>query len=157
MGGLRVGELVASSQRDSSDRPLRVDDVSLHPDLALIHLRYSKTDQKERGCTISLQSCSDRDLCPIISLQSYLDVRGPAEGALFQQQDGSPLTRFQLSAVTRRALDRLGLRDFHFSTHSFRIRAASKAAFLRYSSQDIQWVGRWKSGCFRNYVHRFKF
>lgn len=48
-GMLQVGELMAKSKQDTSDRPLNVDDVHLFPQMVQFRLHYLKTDQKGKG------------------------------------------------------------------------------------------------------------
>ena len=44
------------------------------------------------------------DLCPVLALLDYLSRRGNKPGALFQWQDGTPLSKAKFVEATRQAL-----------------------------------------------------
>ena len=81
-----------------------------------------------------------------------MQVRGNSEGDLFHHEDGSPLMRYQFWAVTSRGLQEAGIVGWKSGTHSFRKGAASTAAALGYSKEQIKKVGRWSSHRFKSYV-----
>ena len=56
--------------------------------------------------------------------------------------DVSPVTRFQFTAVLKRALQFAGLSDARYTSHSFRIGAATSAAMAGIPEADIQHMGR---------------
>ena len=56
------------------------------------------------------------------------------------------------TAVQKKALERLGLKDLQFKAHSFRIGAATMAALHGLSEEEIQVAGRWKSLAFKFYI-----
>ncbi|XP_054852797.1 uncharacterized protein LOC129341561 isoform X1 [Eublepharis macularius] len=151
-GALRVGELVAQSRLDLSQRALLLQDVRFVGEKVSLRIRSSKTDQHRKGSTVWLGSCADAELCPVRGLRAYLEKRGDGEGLLFRHCDESPLTRYQFWSVTGRALAKLGLEGFKFGTHSFRIGAASTAAAMGYTDAAIRRVGRWRSAAYRGYV-----
>ena len=49
-------------------------------------------------------------------------------------------------------LERVGLWRLRFKTHLFQIGAASTAASLEYSPEEVKRVGRWSSNHYRLYV-----
>lgn len=142
-GALHVGELVAGSKRDTTGRALKVGDISLGNGRVTVTICFSKTDQAGKGRFLVLELCGDVELCPVLALQRYLEVRGQSAGFLFQHSDGSLLTKYHFWAITERALEALGLKGMRFATHSFRIGAASMAAAMGYSVPSIQGIGRW--------------
>lgn len=145
---LRVGELVPPSRV----RPggLQGDDVVLANDAIRIRIRRSKTDVLGRGEWIPLQRVGGT-ACPVSVVSQYLEVR--ARGVSFLvHEDGSPVSRFQFTAVLKRCLAQAGVNPDEYGTHSFRIGAATEAARAGCSNSDIQRIGRWRSACFASYV-----
>lgn len=63
-----------------------------------------------------------------------------------------PLTKYQFDVVLKKCLEKMGLNNLRFSSHSFRIGAASEGARLGLPELDIKEMGRWKSQCFKLYV-----
>ena len=151
-GALRISEVVASGKEDRSRVALQWQDVTVLDGKVQIFIRRSKADQKGKGIRVELGQCSIGDICPVKATQMYLEVRGSGTGYFFQHTDGSPLTRFQFWKLTDLALNKVGVTGLKFGTHSFRIGAASTAAALGYSSDEIKRLGRWSSDCFRRYV-----
>ncbi len=113
-------------------------------------IKTSKTDPFGRGCFIYLAP-TRQCVCFVTALQSYLEVRGPAPGPLFVWADGSPLTGAQVNHYLRILLSRVGISG-NFSSHSFRIGAATVAAAAGFPDYLIQALGRWTSDAFRRYI-----
>ena len=83
------------------------------------------------------------------ALLDYLCVRGPGEGPLFRFEDGRPLTRPRLVAAMRLALEKAGINQTDYCSHSFRIGAATTAAEKGIEDSVIKTLGRWKSAASR--------
>ena len=75
---------------------------------------------------------------------AYLVVRGNSGGPLFLFQDGRPLSRALLTGWLREILARAGVPG-NFSSHSFRIGAATVAARHGIPDHLIQALGHWSS------------
>ncbi len=88
------------------------------------------------------------DFGPYLSMHHYLEVRGLAPVPLFVCADGSPLTAAQVYQCLRILLLRMGISG-NFSSHSFRIGAATAYGFPNYLTQAL---GRWTSDAFRRYI-----
>ena len=86
------------------------------------------------------------------ALLDYLCVRGPGEGPLFRFEDGRPLTRLRLVAAMRLALEKAGINQTDYCSHSFRIGAATTAAEKGIEDSVIKTLGRWKSAAYQQYV-----
>jgi hypothetical protein len=72
---------------------------------------------------------------------------------MFRWQDGKPLSSARLNSVLRELLEGFVEGDVRgFSTHSFRIGAASVMGSLGYGDEDIMALGRWSSRAFEGYV-----
>ena len=151
-GALRVSELVAAGKEDKSRVALQLRDVFLGEDSLEVFIRRSKTDQVGKGRRLVLRRCSVENLCPVRAAKVYMEQRGLEEGYFLMHADTSPLTKYQFWRMTDLALQKVGVQGLRFGTHSFRIGAASTAAALGYSPEEIKRLGRWSSNSYRNYV-----
>ena len=88
----------------------------------------------------------------ISTVLAYLAVRSPNPGPLFVFQDGTPLSREQLIAHQRKALQQIGLDVANYSGHSFGIGAASTEARAGFSDSFIETRRRWQSIAFTTYI-----
>ena len=151
---LRVSEFAVSSKSAPTSRVLWLSDISLDGGLAAlqVQLRYSKTDQRGNGTILRVNRGGDSRICPVKALERYLAVRPKGEGPLFVHMDKSPLTRYQVNALLHKSLEFSGYHPGQFSTHSFRIGAATSAALSGFSSEEIQQLGRWKSSIYQLYI-----
>ncbi|KAI4797231.1 hypothetical protein KUCAC02_025236 [Chaenocephalus aceratus] len=73
---------------------------------------------------------------------------------LFLTETGKMATRFWFQKHFHNVLLISGIRSEHYSSHSFRIGAASTAARLGISDQTIQVLGRWSSLAYLNDLRR---
>ncbi|CAC5398778.1 unnamed protein product [Mytilus coruscus] len=105
-----------------------------------IRLRSSKTDQCCTGTTIVIDD-RPSDVCAVFALRNYLKIRPNVAGQLFCHFDGTPITRYQFSGVLKTSLNILGLSQAKYSSHSFRIGAATSAAMNGLSDSEIQAMG----------------
>ena len=124
-------------------------DSSANPQSFRVFIKCSKTDPFRKGCFIFLGRGSF-PLCPVVSLTNYLHLHGPGIGALFIYQNGTPLSRSQLSSILQTTLQSAGIPG-KFSGHSFRIGAAS---CCRKGLPDhlIKTMGHWSSEAYLLYV-----
>ena len=152
-GFMRAGEFTCPSSQAAAG--LTVSDVGIdshnNPQVLIVHLRHSKTDQFGAGVHLYLGKTGDI-LCPVAGVLGYLAIRPPDPGPLFIHQDGRPLSRKYLVSQMREALSQAGVNTARFSGHSFRIGAASTAARAEFSDSFIQTLGRWKSSAFTTYI-----
>ena len=153
-GFLRAAEFTVPPSGFDPDRHLTVSSVAVDqrpfPATAFISLKYSKTDQFGKGCTVVL-ACSDSPLCPVSALMAYLHMRGPGPGPLFRFADLTPLTRANLFSRLRGLLQAAGW-EGNYTTHSFRVGAATTAASLGFPDHLIKALGRWSSDAYRLYI-----
>lgn len=147
---LRISELLPDNKLGLSG--LGFPDVVLSDACANIFISSSKTDVSGRGQWLSLQACGDSIICPVLILRKYLSKRPSVNGNFLVHINGVPLTKFQFSAVFKRCLAILGLAQFKFSSHSFRIGAATEAARLGLDVSLIKRLGRWDSHRFGLYI-----
>ena len=85
-GFLRAGEFTTPVEGFDANRHLSLKDISVekssNPDYLFLRLRFSKTDQFGKGCTVRLARSSG-PICPVQALLAYLWQRGNSPGPLF--------------------------------------------------------------------------
>lgn len=96
---------------------LSLSDVEETGKIISITIRYSKTDQLGKGCTIKIPQ-SAGSICPVHNLQNYVSARPKTHDSLFCHFDGAPLTKYQFSAVMKKALKLLGYDLNRYKLHS---------------------------------------
>ncbi|XP_069834815.1 uncharacterized protein [Dendropsophus ebraccatus] len=147
-GALRIGELLPPSKLKPGG--LLCDDVLVSNGSLRLRLRVSKTDQYRKGVWIPIQGVQG-SVCPVRCVAAYSAIRPQAHN-FFVHADSTPVTRFQFISVFRRCLSAIGIPPGDFSSHSFRIGAATEAARAGLSEVEVQRIGRWRSSCFAGYV-----
>ncbi|XP_044132709.1 uncharacterized protein LOC122925411 [Bufo gargarizans] len=149
-GAFRISELVAASRNSVSG--LGFSDVMVSNDKVEILVRKSKTDQYGRGQVVSLHSWVGSEFCPVKLVRCLYEMHPSKCGSFLMHQDSSPLTKFQFSAIFKKCLGKLGLSSAKFSSHSFRIGAATEAARFGLDDSVVKRIGRWESNRFKIYV-----
>lgn len=149
-GAFRISELVSPSR--VREGGLRFDDVQCHNVSLTCFLRRSKTDQAGRGVTVSLGSLPGSPMCPVLTFGAYVAVRPFGPCPLLVHQDCSFLSKFQFIQIFRRCLVRLGVDSQSYSSHSFRIGAATEASRWGLGPELVRRIGRWESDRYRLYV-----
>ena len=139
---LRSSELLALRWRDLA-RTSEGYEVLVH---------RSKVDPFRSGATIRVAPSGDPGLCAVTTLDTFLATERPRDGALFRFQTGSPLVRQRLNALVKDLASRAGVDSSRYSSHSFRIGAASTAAAAGVPEWKIQALGRWSSDCYKRCV-----
>ena len=105
----------------------------------------SKTDQGQKGTSLHIRKVVKSPVvCPVLAVQGYLQVCPYGKEALLIRFNGMPLTRYQFQAVLKKVAARLGLEISQYSSHSFRIGAATTAAMNGLSLEAMQHKGRWQ-------------
>ena len=99
----------------------------------------------------SLFSGGALPLCAVHAVLAYLSLRGDSPGPLFLLQNGQPLSRTILTDWLRQIMSASGIPG-NFSSHSFRIGAASVAARNGVPDHLIQVLGRWTSNAYQLYI-----
>lgn len=154
---LRVGEFADSGY--SKRHALCYDDVLINcnKNILYVTLHSSKTDQFGHQTKLEI-SKHDLDLvCPVFNMLRYLRFRPKIDGLLFRHLNSKPLTRYQVSAMLKKAIRYLGLHENDYNTHSFRIGAATSAALMGKSDEEIMKLGRWNSISFKKYIRLYSF
>ena len=111
------------------------------PSMVSLRIKASKTDLFRAGVTVHLGR-TDRDLCPVAALLSFIEGRGLQPGPLFIRRNGRPLTRQVLVSSIRDALSSVGINPAPYSGHNLRIGAATSAAAARNRRRGHQDLGQ---------------
>jgi len=155
-GFLRVSELtIPSGNLYDSTIHLSLEDIRVdnrgNPRLLQVSIKQSKTDPFRRGIQLYI-GATDRRICPIKAMLSYLAARGNRAGPLFITKQGRGITRQMFSSALDRLLTQLKLDCRHYNTHSFRIGAATTAVQAGIPESQIKMLGRWQSNAYQRYI-----
>ena len=82
------------------------------------------------------------------ALKHYYKSLHHTAGPLFQHEDGTYLTRGELSSIIKKCFTE----EVNLNTHSFQIGGASATAAAGIPYFVIQALGRWKSDSFKQYI-----
>ena len=138
---------------------LSVSDIKfLHGDSEGLEIQMSKfkhsTDKHIPVLFLSSNN-SNKAVCPVHSLWSYLQLRGKESSKvqpLFSFMDNAPITRSFFNSQLQLSLKFAGLNVKNYKSHSFRIGAATTAWAKGFSEEQIQQMGRWNSKAFKKYI-----
>lgn len=152
-GFFRLGEIVVSDKHHI-DKVLQISDVTIDQSLHKleVHLKYSKNDQCGKGTVISIPGSHNSPVCPVALLSQYVEIRPPVSGPLFVHFSGAHLTRYQFSALLKKVVQNCGLDPSMYTSHSFRIGAATLAFTQGFKEEEIKSMGRWKSSAYKSYI-----
>ena len=154
-GFLRASEFTVPSLASfSPSSHLGVQDIAVDspstPSCTRLKIKASKTDPFRKGAFIHI-GLGRPPLCAVHSLLSYLAHRGNVPGPLFLFQNGQPLSRSLLTDWLRQILASANIPG-NFSSHSFRIGAATVAASNGVPDHFIQALGSWSSSAYQLYI-----
>ena len=116
-----------------------------------VQIKASTTDQYRQGMRVAL-GATGASICPVSALLNYLTIRGNCPGALFVNENGSPMRRGQFVLKVQQALQQTGVIRHHFNGHSFRIGAATSASQAGVLKTMIKILGRWSSMAYQQYI-----
>ena len=147
--GFMRGSEYTSDRANSFDQEstLCIEDIKLNK-VININIKSSKTDPFRLGVTVRLAP-NGSELCPVDALQKFLLNHPTNCGPLFTYTNGKYLTKRNISTMLKRFYPS---HKSTISSHSFRIGAATTAAYMGYPRWLIQKLGRWTSDCFRSYI-----
>ena len=151
LGFLRFAEFTVPDLASfSSTIHLSVADIAvdsiLAPSCLRARIKASKTDPFRKGCFIYI-GCGNLPLCAVHAMLAYLSFRGDSPGPLFLLQNGQPLSHAILTNWLRQILSAARIPG-NFSSHSFRIGAATVAARNGVPDHLIQALGHWTSNTY---------
>ncbi len=154
-GFLRCSELAISSKFDPATNPTISDLTILDSETISFLIKQSKTDQVKRGHFVYIFNLPS-PLQPYQAVREYLrlrifQARSPL-GPLFLDHAGKPASRTWFQKHLKAVLLSAGISARNFSSHSFRIGAATSAAQKGLTKHQIQTLGRWSSEAFQSYI-----
>lgn len=113
-------------------------------------LRIASSKTSSKGFSVII-GCSGARVCAHCNLATYLAHRNTdLSTPLFVFRDGRPLTHAHLSSFLKSNVPHAP--HHRVTPHSLRAGAATDAALNRFSEQDIQRLGRWKSDAYKGYI-----
>lgn len=146
---LRLGEMAVANNNQA--HVLSFSQICLSAGDLVIHFLSYKHSQG-RPFSLTVVANGDPVICPVQNMRQYLLHRGNAQGPLFQLSPGCPVTRDMFNIQLRRALIFCRLHHGKFTSHSFRIGAATAAATQGCTDAQIRQLGRWQSDAFKKYI-----
>lgn len=156
-GFLRSAELTGHAF-DEFQNYLTFANVSFHDSLGFVELSIdgSKTDVFREGTLIKLfRSSQTSVICPVKAMQRRFRTRPRAatgSTAVFTMRSGRPVSYKLFQEKLKATIRKLGYNPKEYSTHSFRIGAATTMAILGFPAHQIKAMGRWKSLAFQLYA-----
>lgn len=153
-GFLRVSEMLGQTSTGGSRRgPLQLKDVSIDLVSLSVKLSGSKTNQTGRPEMVIIhKEFKNQEFCPINLMEKYVQAHPKNSNTLFVHFNGSPVTRYQFQAVLKKSAHCLKWQVSGFTSHSFRIGAATSAAAKGVPVEEIMRKGRWKSAAVASYI-----
>lgn len=150
-GFLRIGEMTVCKGIPCS---LQLNSFNMNESTgtATLSIYNYKHNSSGKPHVIQLQAQSPPNPCPIRAMQTWLEVRNSGEGPLFTLVSGQGVHRDWFTSRLRACLTFCHLDSHLYTSHSFRIGAASYSAKLGFSDAQIRLLGRWKSDAFRKYI-----
>jgi hypothetical protein len=115
---------------------------------------FDKTKKRKNGRTVVVQA-SGNVTCPILLVDKWLKFKRKYIGSnefLFCRENGTKIDTTYVNNILSKIVIKLGWQNVKFTTHSFRIGAASEAAFCGFSRAAIQALGDWSSDAVDRYL-----
>ncbi|KAF0035456.1 hypothetical protein F2P81_013214 [Scophthalmus maximus] len=146
------GECTTSSDSFDPLNDLTISDITVDSDMYSIHIKHSKTDREGKGSTVFI-SQTNTAFCPVSSMNLYLQRRPCVrqDQPLFLTGKGKAMSRSWFTTRLRFLCQRCGLPPQLYTSHSFRIAAATSAAALVPIS-TLKAMGRWSSSAYERYI-----
>ena len=150
-GFLRASEFCAKSKSSyDQNKTLLVRDVESTSEAVILTLKSSKTDQFRSGNKVRLAP-SGKSVCPFRSLNQHLQNCVDQNKPSFSFVNNTYLTRQTFSNVLKSLLPP-SCNQQSYSSHSFRISAASCAADKQTPVWLIKALDPWSSDCYQEYI-----
>ena len=151
-GFLRSSEFCCPYQNTyNPSSTLLTSDLKFSSSTVTIYLKVSKADPFRNGINICL-AASGKSVCPLRALRNHIDNYPGYVGPVFHFADGSFLTRHRLSTSLGDLLRSTPYSGMNYTSHSFRIGAATAAAAADVPDWLIKVLGRWSSDCYQRYI-----
>ena len=109
-------------------------------DITLAHYKHSRGP-----ITLAIRASNKHAFCLALALYKYHGMGGPAQGPVFINRDGSPVSSYQFNKVFQQLVQDTFLDPRKYTPHSLRIGGATHAHQLNMSHSKIKEMGRWNS------------
>ena len=150
-GFLRSSEFCAPAQGYfDPQRTLLVKNVQLVDNMVVLYIKVSKVDPFQQGQSIQL-AATNQSLCPYRAIRNHLSNCRDTNGPLFKFHDNTYLTRKSLTSILQELLPQSS-NNSRYTSHSFRVGAATTAAAVNTPEWLIKVLGRWSSDCYQTYI-----
>ena len=152
-GFLRVSEFTTNGSFDISKHLSLADiavDTSVNPSMIRLTIKSSKCDQFRQGSAVYIGRAHP-PTCALSAMLAYPHLRGSAPGPLFRWRAGLPLTARDVNTHLRSILAGASIQG-RYSSHSFRIGAATAAAAVGIPDHLIKVMGRWSTSAYQRYI-----
>lgn len=144
---LRIGEFTTAA---ANPHCLALKDVVLSANK--IQISFSSYKHSKGHLTATTIKPTGGVACPVQAMSSYLNLRGLTPGPLFTFPGGGGISRSFFSQHLVAALRWAQLDPARFTSHSFRIGAATTAGAHGMSDSQIAALGRWHSCAYKKYL-----
>lgn len=126
--------------------------MQVEVDRVCLRLRRSKTDHQGKGVDVSLFALPGSRVCPVEAVREFPKIRTDGAGPFLRHEDGYYLSKFQFISIFRKCHKAAGLDRAGYTSHSFRIGAATEAARCGLDEAAVRRIGRWDLRRFRSYI-----
>lgn len=149
---LRVGEFTTSSTADHtiSDNDIAIKTRKNKPISVCVSLRHFK--HSDSPFNLTLQPQKNKSICPVSAVHTFTNMRPKTFGPFFLNESGSPVTTTHFNKILKSCILKLGLDPKLYTSHSFRIGAATLAHKKSFTDSQIRKLGRWRSNAFQSYL-----
>ncbi|XP_078670906.1 uncharacterized protein LOC144911025 [Branchiostoma floridae x Branchiostoma belcheri] len=151
----RISEVAMSS---TSQHTLNLADISSNLDPSgnvtslVVCFKTFKHSKSTSQANIAIMPQPQNRDCPVANLLTYLHFRGQQPGPLFLLSSGKAVPCDSFSKILKACVVQLHLDPHKFTSHSFRIGAATTAALQGVSDSTLRRLGRWSSDAFKKYI-----
>jgi hypothetical protein len=157
-GLFRIGELTCDKEDEFDPAfTLLTNDICVKQEGEFGHIQFQlkapKEDKKQRSKIVDVYG-NNGPTCPVRALTKWkTKITWPADQPAFRWDNGLPLTARKFNRLLKELLgDSTTPGEKAFSSHCFRIGAASRLGNLGYSDEDVKAMGRWSSRAFEEYL-----
>ena len=143
---LRIGEITVRSLTDDTSKRIQVQYITVLVDRigqarsAQICNKHWKSQISGIPFTFTINAQVGNS-CPVLALKNFITLRGSTPDPLFTKNK-LPITTSQFNIVLNKVTKRSSLDTKRIKSHSFRIGAATTAAGLGFSEDQIKLMGR---------------
>ena len=137
----------AGGFRRSEIANLNIDDIEFVKEGLKVKLNFSKNDQFGEGYIKGIPTFEKAEICPVITLKQWINVRDTSKNSLFYCSDKT------ISLIVKKYTSLIGLNPKLYSGHSLRSGFATSTASMGADERSImQMTGHKSSEMVRRYI-----